>query len=44
MNVIDACRAENVRNLILASSSEVYQTPPAVPTDETVPSNRAGPA
>ena len=37
MNVIDASRAENVRSLILASSSEVYQTPPAVPTDETVP-------
>jgi nucleoside-diphosphate-sugar epimerase len=37
MNVIDASRAENVRSLILASSSEVYQTPPTVPTDETVP-------
>ena len=28
INVIDACRAANVRNLVLASSSEVYQTPP----------------
>jgi nucleoside-diphosphate-sugar epimerase len=37
VNVIDACRAANVRNLILASSSEVYQTPPQVPTDETAP-------
>ncbi len=37
VNVIDACRAANVRNLILASSSEVYQSPPQVPTDETAP-------
>jgi nucleoside-diphosphate-sugar epimerase len=37
INVIDACRAANVRNLILASSSEVYQTPPQVPTDEHAP-------
>lgn len=35
--VLDACRAENVRDLVLASSSEVYQTPPMVPTPETVP-------
>ena len=37
VNVIDACRAAGVRDLILASSSEVYQTPPQVPTDETAP-------
>jgi nucleoside-diphosphate-sugar epimerase len=37
INVIDACRAQNVGSLILASSSEVYQTPPLVPTDERVP-------
>ncbi len=37
MNVLDACIAENVRELILASSSEVYQTPPTIPTNETVP-------
>lgn len=37
MNVLDACMAEGVKNLILASSSEVYQLPPVVPTDETVP-------
>jgi nucleoside-diphosphate-sugar epimerase len=37
VNVIDACRAADVRRLVLASSSEVYQTPPHVPTDETVP-------
>ncbi len=37
VNVIDACRSEGVRSLILASSSEVYQTPPRIPTDEGVP-------
>jgi nucleoside-diphosphate-sugar epimerase len=37
INVLDACLAEGVRNIILASSSEVYQTPPTVPTDEKVP-------
>lgn len=37
LTVVDACRAVGVRDLVVASSSEVYQTPPAVPTDETVP-------
>jgi len=37
MNVIDGCVQHNVPELVLASSSEVYQTPPSVPTDETVP-------
>jgi dTDP-glucose 4,6-dehydratase/UDP-glucose 4-epimerase len=37
LSVLDACRAENVRELVLASSSEVYQTPPRVPTAEDVP-------
>jgi nucleoside-diphosphate-sugar epimerase len=37
MNVLDACIEHGVRELVLASSSEVYQTPPAVPTDETAP-------
>jgi nucleoside-diphosphate-sugar epimerase len=37
INVIDACRAHNIGRLILASSSEVYQTPPHIPTDETAP-------
>lgn len=37
INVIDACLAHNVGDLVVASSSEVYQTPPAVPTDETAP-------
>ena len=37
VNVIDGCIKENVRELLLASSSEVYQTPEFVPTDENVP-------
>lgn len=37
MNVIDGCLQHNVPELVLASSSEVYQTPPRVPTDETAP-------
>jgi dTDP-glucose 4,6-dehydratase/UDP-glucose 4-epimerase len=37
LNVLDACRACGVRDLVLASSSEVYQTPPAIPTAEDVP-------
>jgi nucleoside-diphosphate-sugar epimerase len=37
VNVIDACRRHNVGTLVLASSSEVYQTPPAIPTPENVP-------
>jgi nucleoside-diphosphate-sugar epimerase len=36
-NVIDACLCHGVGDLVLASSSEVYQTPPTVPTDETAP-------
>lgn len=37
VNVLDACRAHGVGSLILASSSEVYQTPPMIPTDESAP-------
>lgn len=37
LNVLDACRTEGVGDLVLASSSEAYQTPPAVPTPEDVP-------
>lgn len=37
VNVLDACRKHGVRTLVLASSSEVYQTPPTIPTDERVP-------
>src|SRR5207302_10410094 len=36
LNVLDACVAYGVGNLFVASSSEVYQTPARVPTDETV--------
>ena len=36
VNVLDGCLAQGVRDLILVSSSEVYQTAPAIPTDETV--------
>lgn len=37
VNVLDGAIQEGVKELILASSSEVYQTPPKVPTDETAP-------
>jgi nucleoside-diphosphate-sugar epimerase len=37
VNVIDACIKHNVGEFILASSSEVYQTPSVVPTPESVP-------
>jgi nucleoside-diphosphate-sugar epimerase len=37
LNVLDACRSEGVGDLVLASSSEVYQLPPTVPTDESTP-------
>ena len=33
INVIDSCIKNNVKELILASSSEVYQNAPKVPTD-----------
>jgi hypothetical protein len=36
INVIDACRRRNVPTLILASSSEVYQSALKVPADESV--------
>jgi nucleoside-diphosphate-sugar epimerase len=37
VNVLDACEEHGVGELILASSSEVYQQPPVVPTSEAVP-------
>jgi nucleoside-diphosphate-sugar epimerase len=37
VNVIDSCRRHGVGRLLLASSSEVYQSPPHVPTDELAP-------
>ncbi len=36
VNVLDSCIALGVRDLVVASSSEVYQTPPSVPTAENV--------
>lgn len=37
VNVVDACLANGIGELILASSSEVYHQAPRVPTDETAP-------
>ena len=37
INVVDACIKNNIGNLVVAYSSEVYQAPPIVPTPETVP-------
>lgn len=37
VNVIDGCLQHGVGSLFLASSSEVYQTAPTIPTDETAP-------
>jgi len=37
VNVLDGCIANGVRELALASSSEVYQTPPRIPTGEDAP-------
>ncbi len=35
LNVIEGCQKNKVGDLIVASSSEVYQTPKKIPTDET---------
>lgn len=37
MNILDACVTEGVANLLLASSSEVYQNASIIPTPENVP-------
>lgn len=37
MHVLDACMSEGVLDLMVASSSEVYQDPPHIPTPEDVP-------
>jgi len=37
LNVLDACMEKKVPELMLASSSEVYQTPSQIPTNESVP-------
>ena len=34
INIIDGCIKNKIKELYLASSSEVYQTPIKVPTDE----------
>ncbi len=36
INAIDVCKELGIKELVVASSSEVYQTPPSVPTDERV--------
>jgi nucleoside-diphosphate-sugar epimerase len=36
LNVLQACKKSGTPELVLASSSEVYQSAPKVPTDETV--------
>ncbi|MEI8192022.1 MAG: NAD-dependent epimerase/dehydratase family protein, partial [candidate division NC10 bacterium] len=37
LNVMDAALQDGVEDLVLVSSSEVYQAPPVIPTDETAP-------
>tara|TARA_Y100000310_G_scaffold202413_1_gene202567 strand:+ start:3192 stop:4184 length:993 start_codon:yes stop_codon:yes gene_type:complete len=37
VNIIDGCIRENIKEIILASSSEVYQSAEKIPTDESVP-------
>ena len=37
INIIDGCKKLGVGELYLASSSEVYQTPPLIPTPEEIP-------
>ena len=37
LNILDACIENEVKELFTASSSEVYQTPQKIPTDENVP-------
>ncbi len=37
LSVIDVCRTHGIGELLLMSSSEVYQMPPTIPTPETAP-------
>ncbi len=37
VNIMDSCIDEGIKEFILASSSEVYQKPPIIPTKEDVP-------
>ena len=36
LNVIDACKINNIKEIFVASSSEVYQSPKIIPTPEEV--------
>ena len=36
LNVIDACKENNIKEIFVASSSEVYQSPKEIPTPEEV--------
>ena len=36
LNVIDACKENNIKEIFVASSSEVYQSPKKIPTPEDV--------
>lgn len=37
MNIFDACKINNIKNLFIASSSEVFHEPQKIPTDELAP-------
>ena len=37
MSVMNACQIAGVKQVVIASTAEVYQTPEIVPTDETIP-------
>ena len=37
LTAIESCRANGIKEIVLASSSEVYQTPAIIPTPENVP-------
>ena len=37
LSAVEACRANGIKELVLASSSEVYQSPTIIPTPENVP-------
>jgi len=36
LSIVNACRKNNIYDLIVASSAEVYQTPSKIPTDESI--------
>lgn len=37
LTAVEACKKNSIKQIIFASSSEVYQTPPMIPTKENVP-------